>query len=99
MTGLSEMIRSSSVLALLLMRSRSTGRTGPQKLMAYPQLAEKRHHRTPVGECGLKEIEANENSEKKPMWAHRIPKPHTEHHEKPGNQTQITFDVHANRLL
>ena len=65
----------------------------------HAELAENRHHRAPVRERGLKQVQPHECREQKPRRVHLVAQSHTEHHEESGDQPEITFDSHASFLL
>ena len=64
--------------------------------MAFPDAdaAEKRHHRAPVGERGLREVDADKQREPEEVRMHIQAEQHACGDEHSGNQTQHRFEGH-----
>src|SRR5581483_889268 len=66
----------------------------PLPFVLRAELAQKGHHRAPVGEGRLNQVERHESGEQKPVGAEEITEQHCEQDEKARDQSQITFDGH-----
>src|SRR5581483_2421202 len=66
----------------------------PLPFVLRAELAQKGHHRAPVGEGRLNQVERHESGEQKLVGAEEITEQHCEQDEKARDQSQITFDGH-----
>jgi hypothetical protein len=60
-------------------------------LAVHSKLSQECHHRAPVGESGLEQIEPDESSEEIPVWAQPMPECQRYEDENPGDQAKRTF--------
>jgi hypothetical protein len=60
-------------------------------LAVHSKLSQERHHRAPVGESGLEQIQPDEGSEKIPVGTQPMPECQRYEDENPGDQPKRTF--------
>src|SRR5450759_2341928 len=63
------------------------------------ELSQNCDHRTPLRECRLKQVQPHKGGEQEPAGMHPVAHSHAGHHEKAGDQAEITFDGHTTFLL
>src|SRR5579863_3918703 len=64
-------------------------------LFADSKFTQEGHHRAPVGESRLKQIQANKSGEKVPVRAHIVPKCQGQQNKAAGDQTKCAFYSHS----
>src|SRR6266487_5918349 len=64
-------------------------------LSAYSKFTQEGHHRTPVRESRLNQIQADKSREKVPVRVYVVPKCQGQQNEAAGNQTKCTFYRHS----
>jgi hypothetical protein len=64
----------------------------PMLLALDSQLLEERHHRAPVGEGGLQEVQADEGGEQEPVGRMIVREQNAHDHEETRNSSQISFN-------
>src|ERR1035438_2558634 len=61
---------------------------------SHTQLAQEKHHRTPVGEGRLKQVQSDECSEPVPAGVHPVAQRQAEHHKEARDQAEVSVYSH-----